>query len=126
LSTDAAPFTFEPLHSVELRAGAGGRGLGLSLADIENVHEEARAAGEAEGRAEGLLAAHADVDSALAALSRAATEVGALRAQMAAELEREAVEFALSLAEQILAGTLDVQPDRVLDGVRGAGRHRAV
>jgi flagellar assembly protein FliH len=122
LSTDAAPFAFEQLQPVAMRTGAGGGGLGVSLADAERIHDEARAAGEAEGRAQGLLAAHAEIDSALAGLSRAAGEIGKLRDEMTERFEREAVDLALSLAEQIIAGTLDVQPERILDGVRGALR----
>ncbi len=122
MSTDAAPFAFEQLQPVGLRPGAGGSGRGLSLADAEQIHAEARAAGEAEGRAEGLLAAHAEIDAALAALRHAATEVDHLRDDMAATFEREAVELALSLSEQIIAGTLEVEPERILDGVRGALR----
>ncbi len=121
MSTDAAPFAFEQLQPVAMRAGAGG-GMGLSLADAEGIHAQARAAGEAEGRAEGLLAAHAEIDAALAALRHAASEVDRLRDEMAGTFEREAVDLALTLSEQIIAGTLEVEPERVLDGVRGALR----
>jgi flagellar assembly protein FliH len=120
LSTDAAPFAFEPLQPAARRPGRGGGGL--SLAEAEAIHAEARAAGEAEGRAEGLLAAHAEIDVALSALSRAVGEVDKLREEMVDALEREAVDLALSLSEQILAGALDVEPERILDGVRGALR----
>jgi flagellar assembly protein FliH len=121
LSTDAAPFAFEQLQPVPIHDGAGGA-MGLSLADAERIHAEARAAGEAEGRAEGLLAAHAEIDAALAALGHAASDIGRLRDELAATFEREAVELALALAEQIIAATIDVEPERILDGVRGALR----
>ncbi len=121
MSTEAAAFDFEQLQPSPLRHGANGA-VGVSLADAERIHVEARAAGEAEGRAQGVLAAHAEIDAALAALSRAVGEINALREDMAATLEREAVDLALSLAEQILAGALDVEPERVLDAVRGALR----
>lgn len=120
MSTDAAPYAFEQLQPAPRRPGAGG--VGLSLADAEAIHAEARAAGEAEGRTEGLLAAHAEIDGALSALGRAVAEMHKLREDMAAALEREAVELALSLSEQILAGALDVEPERILDSVRGALR----
>lgn len=122
MSTDAAPYAFEQLQPVAHRGNGRGGGFGVSLADAERIHAEARASGEAEGRAEGLLAAHAEIDAALAGLTRAASEVGKLREELTAKLEREAVDLALSLAEQIIAGALDVEPERILDGVRGALR----
>jgi flagellar assembly protein FliH len=122
LSTDVAAFSFEQLQPVapNLRADADQRGL--SLAELEALHAEARAAGEAEGRAEGLLAAHAEIDSALAAFSRAVAGVEQLRDELSSTFEREAVELAFAIAEQILSGAVDVQPERVVDGVRGALR----
>ena len=116
-------FTFEPLEPptrAQLARIQGGAGLALS--EAERIHEEARRAGEAEGREAGLLAAHAEVDSAIAAFARATTEVHRLRAEIVERLERDAVEMALALAEQIVAGAIDVAPERVLDGVRGALR----
>lgn len=123
MSTEAAAFAFEQLQPAPLRPlGEETGAVGVSLADAERIHAEARAAGEAEGRAEGLLAAHAEIDSALAALNRAAGEVNQLREQLATAFERDAVDLALSLAEQIIAGALEVEPERVLDSVRGALR----
>lgn len=122
MSTDVASFAFEQLQPVapNLRADADGRGL--SLAEVEALHSEARNAGEAEGRAEGLLAAHAEIDAALAALRRAVTGVEQLRDELSRKFEQEAVELAFAIAEQILSGAVDVQPERVMDGVRGALR----
>ena len=114
MSTDV--FQFAPLH------GAAAEGIGMSVADLEHLHEQARAAGEAEGREAGLLAAHAEIDAALSALARAAQEIDGLREEICARLEQDAVELALQLAERIVSGALDVQPERVLDVVRGALR----
>ena len=44
---------------------------------------------------------------------------------MLEQLERDAAEMAIALAEQILAGALQVQPERVLDVTRNALRHLA-
>ena len=44
---------------------------------------------------------------------------------MVAALERDAIELALAVAEQILAGALSVEPERVLDVTRNALRHLA-
>ena len=42
---------------------------------------------------------------------------------MISELEQDAVQMALRLAEQILAGVLSVEPERVIDVARNALRH---
>jgi flagellar assembly protein FliH len=42
---------------------------------------------------------------------------------MIAELEQDAVEMGLRLAEQIVAGVIAVEPERVLDVARNALRH---
>ena len=93
-----------------------------ALAEAEQIRADARAAGEAEGRAEGLAAARAEVDAAIAAMSAALAEVANVREQLLSDLERDAAELALSLTEQVLAGALDVEPERVIDVARNALR----
>jgi len=97
--------------------------LSAVRAEADRIRDEARAAGEAEGRAAGLAAAQQAAQPALAALAAAAGAVNELRAQLAAEAERDAVDLAIRLAEQILAGTIEVQPERVIDVARNALRH---
>ncbi len=45
-----------------------------------------------------------------------------MRARTADDVERNAVELAFQIAEKALAGALEVQPDRVIEVVRGALR----
>ena len=97
--------------------------LSAVRAEADRIRAEARAAGEAEGRAAGLAAAQEAAQPALAALAAAAGAVTELRAQLAAEAERDAVELAIRLAEQIVAGAIAVQPERVVDVARNALRH---
>jgi flagellar assembly protein FliH len=97
--------------------------LSAVRAEADRIRAEARAAGEAEGRAAGMAAAHEAAQPALAALAAAAGAVDELRAQLAAEAEQDAVELAIRLAEQILAGAIAVQPERVVDVARNALRH---
>jgi flagellar assembly protein FliH len=97
--------------------------LSAVRAEADRIREEARAAGEAEGRAAGLAAAQQAAQPALAALTAAAAAVNELRAQLAAEAEQDAVDLAIRLAEQILAGAIAVQPERVIDVARNALRH---
>ena len=63
--------------------------------------------GEADGRAAGLAAARDDAQPSIAAMAAAVQEIEQLKAQMIAELEQDAVEMALRLAEHILAGALE-------------------
>jgi len=93
--------------------------------EAEHIRAQAWAAGEAEGRAAGFAAARADAEPAVAALASAHASIEALRAQVLAELEQDAIEMALRLAEQIVAGALSVRPERVVDVARNALRHLA-
>lgn len=97
--------------------------LSAVRAEADRIRDEARAAGEAEGRAAGIAAAQQAAQPALAALAAAAGAVNELRAQLAAEAEQDAVELAIRIAEQILAGAIAVQPERVVDVARNALRH---
>ena len=80
----------------------------------------------AEARAEGYAAGAADARDLLAdpaaTLRAAAAEVTALRETVADSAERAAIELALAVAAQALQGALDVEPERVVDVVRGTLR----
>ena len=97
--------------------------LSAVRAEAEQIRAQAWAAGEAEGRAAGLAAARQDAEPSLAAMATALESIEQLKSQVLAELEQDAVEMALRLAEQILAGVIDVQPERVIDVGRNALRH---
>jgi flagellar assembly protein FliH len=97
--------------------------LSAVRAEAEQIRAQAWAAGEAEGRAAGLAAARSDAQPALAALGASLHAIEQAREQVVSELEQDAVEMALRLAEQILAGVLSVQPERVIDVARNALRH---
>lgn len=96
--------------------------LADATAEAERVRELARAEGHAAGLAQGRGDGLAEARSATSALRQALAEALALREQLAAETEADAVALALALAAKILAGTLAVEPERVLDTVRGALR----
>jgi flagellar assembly protein FliH len=113
----------------QLDAPAAGTSEGIAdvlsavRAEAEQIRAQAYAAGEAEGRAAGLAAARGDAEPAIAALGASVHAVEEIRAQVVTELEQDAVELALRLAEQILAGALAVEPERVIDVARNALRH---
>jgi flagellar assembly protein FliH len=112
-------YTLEQLEpSVLPPAGSAAGVLAAATAEAEHIRELARTEGLAQGRDDGL----AEVRSAALALRQALAEVHALREEVLEETESDAVALALALAAKILAGALEVQPERVLDTVRGALR----
>lgn len=121
-----APYAFRQLDS-PAHATSGGAADLLSAAweEAERIRAQARLTGEAEGRAEGLAAASAQVEPALAALAEAVNAYEQQQTRLVAALELEASQLALRIAEQIIAGALEIQPERIVDIARGALRRAA-
>jgi flagellar assembly protein FliH len=90
--------------------------------DLAAEAEAARQAGHEEGLLQGRMEAEAQMAPAIAALRQAALELAAERDRVSAAAEAAAVELGLKIAEQALAGAIAVQPERVVDVVRGALR----
>jgi flagellar assembly protein FliH len=84
------------------------------------------AAERAAAREEGLRAGREDALAALMpaaeALEQAAADLRAAQVASAERLEAHAVDLSLFLAEKILGGALAVEPERVVEAVRGALR----
>jgi flagellar assembly protein FliH len=81
-----------------------------------------RAAAAAEGYAEGRAAALAELAPALEVMHAAAAALQSEQVAAAERLEAHAVDLALFLAEKVVAGTVAVEPERVVETVRGALR----
>jgi flagellar biosynthesis/type III secretory pathway protein FliH len=82
------------------------------------LRESARAEGYEAGRAE----ARAELEPTAAALHQAILAVQADVVDRSDRLEAHAVDLGLFLAEKVLGGALAVQPERVVETVRGALR----
>ncbi len=91
-------------------------------AEAEAIRERAQAEGHAAGYADGLELARTEAAPLLAALADAARTVADTREELAETLTAQAAELALLTAEQIIAGAIDVEPERIVDVVRGALR----
>ena len=118
-STPLAGFSFEQLEpSTPPPRDTPSRVLAAAHAEAHAIRAQAHAEGRAEGLSDGL----AETTAAALALGEALKGVHELREQLANDMERDAVELALALAAKVLAGALDVQPERVIDVVRGALR----
>jgi flagellar assembly protein FliH len=92
---------------------------------VAQAHAEAeaiRAQAREDGFAAGLQAAQAEMAGAGEVLASAIASVAELRGKVADEVERGAVALGLRIAEQALSGAVEVDPDRVVDAVRGALR----
>ncbi|HMJ03414.1 MAG TPA: FliH/SctL family protein [Conexibacter sp.] len=123
---DPAPYAFEQLDApppVALRDLESP--LAAAQAEAESIRAAARAEGHADGLEAGLAEGRAQVAAALATLETAVAAVREVRDATAEAVERDAVELALAVAEKVVAGTLAVEPERVLDVVRGALRRLA-
>jgi flagellar assembly protein FliH len=101
---------------------AAARELARAVADAEGLREQARADGFAEGRAAGQAQGQAEVETAIAALREAAEGLEALRQEVSDEVERDAVELALTLAGKVIVATLQVRPELVVEVLQGALR----
>jgi flagellar assembly protein FliH len=125
-----AEFDFAPLAPpLEVVPAAGAPGgpspeelaadvLSQAAAEAQALREAAHAEGYQAGRAE----ARAELEPAAAALQQAIMSVQADVVERADRLETHAVDLGLFLAEKVLGGALAVQPERVVETVRGALR----
>jgi flagellar assembly protein FliH len=125
----SAEFSFEALEApavnVQPAPAAGPAGADAVMAALARAEAEAeavRAAAREEGLREGREEALAALTPALEALTQAAEAVQAAQLARAERLEAHAVDLALFLAEKVLGGALAVEPERVLEAVRGALR----
>jgi flagellar assembly protein FliH len=108
----ATTFRFRQLDVPET---PGGDTLEAALAEAAAIREAARAEGLAEGRAAGEAAARAEAEATLDQLRTACASLAGLRDEWVSALEGDAVRLALRLAEQIVAGTIETEPARIVD-----------
>jgi flagellar biosynthesis/type III secretory pathway protein FliH len=119
-----AEFDFETLEPIAPPVAPADQAAAVLdvLAEARAEADALREAARAEGYAAGQAQAMASLEPALVALGSAVEAVRAEQADAAEALERRAVELGLALASKIIAGTLAVEPERVVDAVQGALR----
>src|SRR5689334_5511415 len=93
--------------------------VGAALAEAERIREVARNEGYESGRRAATVEAQEQFESAFAALSEAVSQAREMRARVADDVERHAVELGLQIAEKALAAAVEADPERVVDVVRG-------
>jgi flagellar assembly protein FliH len=108
------PFELAPLEAVIVpeRPAPG------SAATVDAVREQAFE----EGFAAGVAQAQSQLDGPAGALAAAADQLQALRTDAAASVEADAVDLALRIAEQAVGAAIAVDPELVVEAVRGALR----
>jgi flagellar assembly protein FliH len=119
-------FSFEALEAPAAAPPSGSHAeadavmaaLAAAEADADSLRAQAREEGLREGREEALAA----LTPALESLAQAAEAVQADQHARAERLERHAVDLALFLAEKVIGGAIAVQPEQVIEAVRGALR----
>jgi flagellar assembly protein FliH len=121
MSSEASAFAFEALEDTHARLVALDP-LEVAQAEAAAIRERAYAEGYAQGRAEGAEVVCAELAPGAQALAAALEAAHAEHARRAQELERDAVELALRIAEKVVVGAIEVAPERVLDAVAGALR----
>lgn len=120
MSSESAAATIAAYTFRQLEAPAGSIGnvadvLSAAHGEADQIRQQAWAAGESEGRAAGIAAARAEMEPTLQAVGAAVEALDKLRDEAIAELEVDAVNLALQLAEQIVAGAVAVAPERLID-----------
>jgi flagellar assembly protein FliH len=108
------PFELAPLEAVVVPDGPRGGARGGLDAMREEAFEEGFAAGVAQ--------AQSQLDGPASALASAADQLQALRTDAAASVEADAVDLALRIAEQVVGAAIAVDPELVVEAVRGALR----
>lgn len=109
------PSSYDPIR-------AAAAVLEAARAEAGALRAQAVADGYAEGLRAGREEASASLVPALDALRAALDEALAARDALVDSAESRAVALSLSIAEKVVAGALEVSPERVLDVVRGALR----
>jgi flagellar assembly protein FliH len=119
-------FSFEALEApaltVEPASDAGPDAVLAALAHAEAEAGAVRAAAREEGLREGREEALAALTPALEALNQAVEAMQLEQFARAERLEAHAVDLGLFLAEKVLGGAVAVEPERVVESVRGALR----
>ncbi|MBV8563697.1 MAG: hypothetical protein JOZ56_11445 [Actinobacteria bacterium] len=119
-------FEYEQLEAtVHLGGTAADRSaiiLAEARAQAAQMRLEAQRQGFEAGLSEGRTVADQEIVPARSALEHAAREVVDQLDARVELLERQAVELAVQLAERVVAASLDVRPELILDTIRGVLR----
>jgi flagellar assembly protein FliH len=124
---NANAYSFEQLEHLHEAGRSPADLLSVARSQADEIRERARAEGAAAGYAEGIERATAEfkevADTLAGGLAEAANALSATRDELVESLTRQAGEISLQVAEQMVAGAIEFQPELVLD-VTGAAIRR--
>jgi flagellar assembly protein FliH len=90
--------------------------------EAERIRASARDQGFREGYAAGQQAAAEELEPAARSLLEATERVRAAADGIAEHVEAQAARLALAIAEKVVAASIELEPERVVDVIRGALR----
>lgn len=123
MSESLVSYDFEQLEPSDPPPRDGpARLLAQAEAEAQALREQARGEGHAAGLQDGRSEGAERMRDATHALGEVLAGVQALQDEIALGVERDAIELALALAGKILAATLEVHPEGVVEVVQGALR----
>jgi flagellar assembly protein FliH len=123
LSDAAVSYAFEQLEPSEPSPhDAPARELAQAQLEAEQIREQARSEGYADGRNAGYKDGASEIALAAQALGEAVEGVEALRVELVAAIEHDAIQLGLQLAEKILGGARQLPNERILEAVQGGLR----
>jgi flagellar assembly protein FliH len=105
-------YSFRPL---EAAAPRGEDTLAAAMAEADGIREAARAEGHAQGRREAAEEVRTQAAAGLELLADARRALDELRDEICDRLEADAAMLGLRLAEQIVSGTIEVEPERLTE-----------
>jgi flagellar assembly protein FliH len=123
LPDTAVSYAFEQLEPSQPQPrDAPARALAQAKLEAEQIREQARSAGYADGRKAGHEQGATEIALAARALGEAMDGIESLRIELVQAIEHDAIQLGLQLAEKILGGTRQLPSERVLEAVQGALR----
>ena len=111
-----------PALSLESAAAQARALVAGAEAEADRIRSEAFAAGHAEGFTAAREEARAALAPTAASLAEALAGIRSLEESATDRVEAQAVELSVQIAERVIAGTIAIEPSRLLDVVRGARR----
>jgi flagellar assembly protein FliH len=126
---NANPYSFKQFEHLHDGSRTPSDLLSVAWAQANEIREQARAEGEAAGYAAGMERAEAEFNqlaqTLTSGLGEAAGALSATRNDLVESLARQAGEISLQVADHLVAGAFEFQPDLVIDVTRAAIRRLA-
>ncbi|HEY5288080.1 MAG TPA: FliH/SctL family protein [Solirubrobacteraceae bacterium] len=123
MSETAVSYAFEQLEPSEPSPrDAPARALAQAQLEAEEIREQTRSEGYADGRNAGYKDGATEIALAAQALGEAMEGIESLRVELVQAIEHDAIQLGMQLAEKILGGVRQLPSERILESVQGGLR----